>query len=462
MSNNRIIIVSMLLIFCFPVLGAEDFILKNPSASGLLDKYRENQSKMTKILVFSESSEETGSSNNGDKRFFKAKSELRYDGDRVDFRFSTWSDLDNLDVNIDSKEATYYKYYIWDGNTSYEYRRGKTTEKGKLFVTKNDDMKGPQLAVSYDDAPLLGIYQGDDLPVGTVLQKATKLELRKNMEQVGNFKCYAIDALSPYGKYAIWIDPAHGYNIAKAEVTKGGKDLVWNGETLLRENRAGVMTAISFSYEVDRFEKINDVWVPMEAKHNYKRDYQNAAFDYTYLKTHNKRTKVVLNPDFEKIGAFVHDVQEGDEIYNVEDNLSTNKTEQPASLVGKTLPELQNFKIESMPDSTNKIVLVCFFDIEQRPSRNGIIELSKKAKELKKKDIEVIAIQASTIEQEYLDKWLKENSIDFPLGMIKDNPEQIKFNWGVKALPWLILTDKEHVVQAEGFSVNELEEKVKQ
>ncbi|MBN1973180.1 MAG: redoxin domain-containing protein, partial [Sedimentisphaerales bacterium] len=142
---------------------------------------------------------------------------------------------------------------------------------------------------------------------------------------------------------------------------------------------------------------------------------------------------------------------------------------QSISLVGKPLPELKYFQIESQPDISNKIVLVCFFDIEQRPSRSSILELNKNANELKSKDIEIIAIQASTIEQEYLDKWLKENSIDFPVGMIKANPstslgtgeEQTIFNWGVKALPWLILTDKEHIVMAEGFSLNELDEKIK-
>jgi hypothetical protein len=43
-----------------------------------------------------------------------------------------------------------------------------------------------------------------------------------------------------------------------------------------------------------------------------------------------------------------------------------------------------------------------------------------------------------------------------------DNEEETKLNWGVKSLPWLILTDKNHVVTAEGFSINELDERVKQ
>ena len=34
------------------------------------------------------------------------------------------------------------------------------------------------------------------------------------------------------------------------------------------------------------------------------------------------------------------------------------------------------------------------------------------------------------------------------------------FSWGVRAQPWLILTDKEHVVRAEGFSVDELDDKI--
>jgi hypothetical protein len=32
----------------------------------------------------------------------------------------------------------------------------------------------------------------------------------------------------------------------------------------------------------------------------------------------------------------------------------------------------------------------------------------------------------------------------------------------VKSLPWLILTDKKHVVIAEGFNIDELDEKIKE
>jgi hypothetical protein len=34
--------------------------------------------------------------------------------------------------------------------------------------------------------------------------------------------------------------------------------------------------------------------------------------------------------------------------------------------------------------------------------------------------------------------------------------------WGVKSLPWLILTNKQHIVHIEGFNLNELDKKIKQ
>jgi len=46
--------------------------------------------------------------------------------------------------------------------------------------------------------------------------------------------------------------------------------------------------------------------------------------------------------------------------------------------------------------------------------------------------------------------------------MIKSDEEKTRFKWGVKSLPWLILTDEEHIVRAEGFGIQELDERLKQ
>ena len=49
----------------------------------------------------------------------------------------------------------------------------------------------------------------------------------------------------------------------------------------------------------------------------------------------------------------------------------------------------------------------------------------------------------------------------FQVQMLDEDFEKQRPAWGIKALPWLVLTDKDHVVRAEGFAVSELEAKLK-
>ncbi|HCO92948.1 MAG TPA: hypothetical protein DIU00_03195 [Phycisphaerales bacterium] len=99
--------------------------------------------------------------------------------------------------------------------------------------------------------------------------------------------------------------------------------------------------------------------------------------------------------------------------------------------------------------------------MNQRPSRNCITELKGKAEQLKEKGLAVIGIQASKVNEDELDRWIKQANIRFPVGTIKGNIERKLFLWGVRSLPWLILTDKQHIVRAEGFSLSGLDEKLK-
>ncbi len=132
----------------------------------------------------------------------------------------------------------------------------------------------------------------------------------------------------------------------------------------------------------------------------------------------------------------------------------------PPSLVRKALPELKDLGIEPLPDTTGKIMLVCFFDYQQRPSRNCIIQLSKKARKLEGKNIVVVAVQSSEIDKSTLDEWIKQCNISLPVGIIQDDEEKARFAWGIRSLPWLILTDKSHVVASNGFPLSQLESKI--
>ena len=46
--------------------------------------------------------------------------------------------------------------------------------------------------------------------------------------------------------------------------------------------------------------------------------------------------------------------------------------------------------------------------------------------------------------------------------MIEGDEDKARFTWGVRALPWLILTDKKHVVKAEGFAIARLDERIEE
>jgi uncharacterized GH25 family protein len=131
-------------------------------------------------------------------------------------------------------------------------------------------------------------------------------------------------------------------------------------------------------------------------------------------------------------------------------------------LAGRPLPGFDGIKIDLTAEQTkDKMILVCFFDMNQRPSRHCLTQLSTRAQELKAKDFFIIAIQAAKVSSDELNTLVKESGISFPVGTIEGDVNETRFNWSVRSLPWLILTDTEHIVRADGFGINELNEKIR-
>ena len=98
--------------------------------------------------------------------------------------------------------------------------------------------------------------------------------------------------------------------------------------------------------------------------------------------------------------------------------------------------------------------------MNQRPSRHCVKQLVDKSQNLADQNVSVILVQASCTEPEQLDNWARTAKISLPLGMVKEDAEKQLFTWGVQGLPWLILTDQKHVVRAEGFGLNELDNNI--
>lgn len=129
---------------------------------------------------------------------------------------------------------------------------------------------------------------------------------------------------------------------------------------------------------------------------------------------------------------------------------------EPPELLGKPLPPLNESFAQIDPASLDgKPVLLCFWDMHQRPSRHCIRQLSRQA--LRPQGIEVIAIETGGSDAAAINKWVQENDISFPVLTIPDGRDKILFAWNVQSLPWLILTDRNHVVKARGFPMHELD-----
>jgi protocatechuate 3,4-dioxygenase beta subunit len=128
-----------------------------------------------------------------------------------------------------------------------------------------------------------------------------------------------------------------------------------------------------------------------------------------------------------------------------------------ALLTGKPLPPLKDLGIDLTADAEGKRLLVCFWDMGQRPSRNCLTQLVGQAGQLREKGVMVVAVHTGKAEEKVWNQWIQENKIPFAVGFIAGDIDKMKSAWGVVSLPHLILTDKKHTVIAEGFSLGDLD-----
>ena len=127
------------------------------------------------------------------------------------------------------------------------------------------------------------------------------------------------------------------------------------------------------------------------------------------------------------------------------------------SLVGKPLAVT---RIAQLADhiETGQPAIVCFIDIDQRPSRHYLNCLKDKADSLKQQGFKVLAVQVVAVESGALDEWTKENDIPFAILPIGSDFDQQRFGWGITSLPWIVRIDPDHFVQKEGLSLEDLDQ----
>jgi len=132
---------------------------------------------------------------------------------------------------------------------------------------------------------------------------------------------------------------------------------------------------------------------------------------------------------------------------------------QTSSVAESVLPGFGEIDVAFGPEQAKgKRLLVCFWDMQQRPSRNLLIELAGKRNELEDKGIVVLLVHSAGIKTEQLQGWIDKNKIPFISGRIVNDIPQVLHRWRVRAQPWLVLTNDKADILAGGFELGQLDE----
>ncbi len=243
-----------------------------------------------------------------DRKTF-SRFDLRFDGMRASSRGRTWQGAGATKADRREDEASYLSL-LWDGRTYTKYHKPLGNGDGEVmiddFATADPDTREfeiKSLQYWHYGSCLMGYHPGTFVRIDELLRDANDLRMHDRTESVNGSQCYVIEASTKYGDFILWLDPQHGYAIAKSQVQMSrAVGHLWHGQRLPFEIGSQV-------FEVIRFSRVSDVWIASEAVQVTEytinsRSYRN--------KTHISVTEFVPTPDHEALKSFApDDIPEG-------------------------------------------------------------------------------------------------------------------------------------------------------
>ena len=94
-------------------------------------------------------------------------------------------------------------------------------------------------------------------------------------------------------------------------------------------------------------------------------------------------------------------------------------------------------------------------------TRRFVKQLADQHEALRQKGLAVLGLQAAVTTAGSFKEWKDDNPVPFPIGRVAEKVDKTKWASDVDSLPWLILTDSDRQVTAEGFPLDELDSKLK-
>jgi len=131
-----------------------------------------------------------------------------------------------------------------------------------------------------------------------------------------------------------------------------------------------------------------------------------------------------------------------------------------ASMKGKSRPDMTSVGLTASDAPEGKPLLICLFDLEQRPSRRCVRLLHEQSDALSGKGLVVVVVQASVVPDATLRDWKASMPVSFPVGRVPAKSPSTRWAADVPSLPWLILVGSNGKVASEGFAIDELGERL--
>ncbi len=271
------------------------------TANQILDDFARTQDRLLSMAYTVTTTEEVAKGN----RFYLA--EVRTDTNRAASRDYGWGPGT---VDATSRADPYYYVSVSDGKIRCRYS-GRLKRPGTLNIAPAKIKEGSpdsarRVILSYNNAGyLFGRFGSDEDCCDEVLKTASELRVRNQPELVKGAPCWVLEARRTRThdntdvQYTLWLDPAHGYNIARADVRVAPK---------------GESPADVFRVNQVEFRQVDGVWMPASAEADcWKRNTRDGSTSSS--KIHVRITAVRLNPKDSPGDAFtLNDVPDGSRV----------------------------------------------------------------------------------------------------------------------------------------------------
>jgi hypothetical protein len=436
-----------------------------PNPRELLDRYHQAVTAWDQSVSMRIECDQSMAHQGRDFRHWKYDTTHRRDGDRCEW-FGRYQFEGKLDGNAYSFNEEFRDLVLEDRYLYYS-RRDSGNEHEALMGADVEERLLMLQAQSADG----GFLQGRTGGIGSATHQAQAMRDSNDLrylgqETLGGIPCQVVEARTKYGTFTVWLAPEKGYHALKSLWRKSGRDILRDD---IRIEDQGI-TEWTETVEAVDVQRIDGVFLPVSGQLTHQARFADGQTSEDHSTV--RRSDIVLHPDFRALGAFQVVLPEGTEVRLPDGSQRTFRWSNGKftpdldkylmrSLLGKPLPGFDGIRVDPDPAGLEgKMLVICLFDLQQRPSRNALAQLTQRAEPYAKRGIVILGIATGTIEQEKLQDWLRESRIRVPVGTAQADEDQTRCAWGARSLPWLIVTDARHIVRAEGLAMSELDGRI--